>query len=419
MKERRTILPLGFFDADPNKLYVSSNRTSEFAEIRLYDIASRTWDSEPVFASAQADLVGAIGMNDLEAKAPAGVAGYVVAGPSFEQVFVDNYWGPIQRALQKQFAGNTVSFLNRNLSAQLAIVMVSGSKQPPIYYLLKNGRELKLLGKSKPAINPGTLGNTQFVKFAARDGLQIPAFLTTPPGYDKARHGRLPTVILPHGGPWGRDSLEWDPAGWTQFLATRGYAVLQPQFRGSTDWGMTLWKAGDKEWGQKMSDDNDDGAAWLVSQGIADQSKLAIFGYSYGGFAAMAAVVRDKPPYRCAISGAGVSDLQRLGNLWGENLVAREVQGWTVKGMNPLANVAKASIPIMLYHGDRDITVEARHSRDFYSAMKAAGKDIEYHEIKDMWHQLPWWPEWHRETLGLIESYLAGPKCFGGAAKPN
>lgn len=168
-----------------------------------------------------------------------------------------------------------------------------------------------------------------------------------------------------------------------------------------------------------MSDDNDDGAAWLVSQGIADQSKLAIFGYSYGGFAAMAAVVRDKPPYRCAIAGAGVSDLRRLGNLWGQNQVQREIQGSTVTGMDPLANVAKASIPIMLYHGDRDTQAEARHSRDFYSAMKAAGKDIEYHEIKDMWHHLPWWPEWHRETLGLIENYLAGPKCFGGAAKPN
>lgn len=162
VKDRRTIDPLGFFDADPNKLYVATNRTSEFTEIRLYDIASRRWDGEPVFASAQADLVAAIGSNDLEAKAPAGVVGYVVAGPSVEQVFVDNYWAPIQRALQKQFAGNTVLLLNRNRSAQLAIVMVSGPKQAPIYYLIKNGRELKLLGRSKPTINAGALGNTQF-----------------------------------------------------------------------------------------------------------------------------------------------------------------------------------------------------------------------------------------------------------------
>jgi dipeptidyl aminopeptidase/acylaminoacyl peptidase len=179
---------------------------------------------------------------------------------------------------------------------------------------------------------------------------------------------------------------------------------------------MKLWKAGDKEWGQKMQDDNDDAAAYLVAEGIADPNRMAIFGYSYGGFAAIAASVRPNSPYRCAVSGAGVADLQRLGNLWSSAPVQKAVQGVTVDGMDPLDNVKNGTIPILLYHGDRDETAEVIHSELFYSAMKSAGRKVEYHEIKDMWHQLPWWPEWHRETLTLIENYLAGPNCFGGAA---
>jgi dipeptidyl aminopeptidase/acylaminoacyl peptidase len=262
-------------------------------------------------------------------------------------------------------------------------------------------------------MDPATFGDTTFVRYQARDGLSIPAFLTLPRGYDRTRHGRIPLVVLPHGGPWARDYLGWDSSGWPQFLATRGYAVLQPQYRGSDGWGMAHWYAGDQEWGQKMSDDNDDGAQWLVQEGIADPARMAIFGYSYGGFAAAAASVRQNGPYRCAIAGAPVTDLQRLANAWGSNRIQRELQGWTVTGMNPIANVSNHAIPILVYHGEHDRQADTIHSRQFYQAFRRAGGTIEYHEIDSMWHQLPWWPEWHRESLGLIERWLAGPNCFG------
>jgi acetyl esterase/lipase len=418
IKQRFTVNPLGFFDPDPNKLFVSINKDSNFTTVRIYDIASRTWDPVPAFASNSADVSDVTALVDKDKKAIVGVASYVIDGPARHEVFVDDVWGPIQRGIEAQFPGRNVTFSDPIRKLKRTIVTVSGPTQPPAYFLLVDGRELKLLGKSYPSMDEKTFGDTKYVTYKARDGMIIPGLLTLPKGYDKARHGRIPLVIHPHGGPWARDYISWDSSGWTQFLTTRGYAVLQPQYRGSEGWGMALWKAGDKEWGQKMQDDKDDGAAWLVAEGIADPQRMAIFGYSYGGFAAIAASVRPNSPYRCAIAGAGVANLQRLGNLWGANRIAREAQGWTVKGMDPMDNVAKANIPIMLYHGDRDTQAETRHSRDFYSAMKSAGKDIEYHEIKDMWHQLPWWPEWHRETLGYIENYLAGPKCFGGA-KPN
>jgi len=138
---------------------------------------------------------------------------------------------------------------------------------------------------------------------------------------------------------------------------------------------------------------------------------MAIFGYSYGGFSAIAASVRPNSPYQCAISGAGVSSLDRIGNLWGSNRIVKERQAWTVKGMDPLKNVDKANIPILLYHGSGDRQADTVHSRDFYKAMKSAKKDVKYIEIDKMWHQLPWWPEWQTESLEAIEEYLRSDKC--------
>jgi dipeptidyl aminopeptidase/acylaminoacyl peptidase len=112
-----------------------------------------------------------------------------------------------------------------------------------------------------------------------------------------------------------------------------------------------------------------------------------------------------------------LASLALLASNWGDSRIGKEVQAWTVTGMDPLKNVDKADIPILLYHGDRDRQADTEHSRMFYKAMKAAGKDVQYVEIKDMHHTLPWRPEWHRQSLALINDWLAGPKCFGGPGK--
>jgi dipeptidyl aminopeptidase/acylaminoacyl peptidase len=240
----------------------------------------------------------------------------------------------------------------------------------------------------------------------ARDGLRIPAFLTLPEDWS-SDDGPLPSVVLPHGGPWARDDSDWDPSGWTQFLASRGYAVLQPQYRGSQGWGHELWLAGDAQWGLKMQDDNDDAAAWLVEHGYADEDKIAIFGYSYGGFAAMAAVVRQGGPFKCAIAGAGVANLTRLGRNWNRDRIQRAFQGRTVAGMDPLDNADKASIPVLIYSGDRDVRVPIFHSESFFEAVEGR-VPAKFLRIADMPHSLPWYPEHHRQTLAAIEEFLAG-----------
>ena len=260
------------------------------------------------------------------------------------------------------------------------------------------------MGRERPDVNPESIGEQRWVTYKARDGLLIPAILDLPAGWSKDK-GPLPTVIHPHGDPWARDFGGWDGSGWVPFLTSRGYAVLRPQYRGSTGLGRKLWMAGDAEWGQKMQDDKDDGAQWLVEQGIARKDSLVIFGYSYGGFAAAAATVRPGGPYRCAIAGAPVTDLAKLSIGWSDNRVQRALQGKTVKGMDPLKNADKANIPILLYVGDRDVRTPAFHAKDFYQAVK--GKvNAKFHLIPDMPHSLPWYPRHHTQTLGLIEAFL-------------
>jgi dipeptidyl aminopeptidase/acylaminoacyl peptidase len=154
-----------------------------------------------------------------------------------------------------------------------------------------------------------------------------------------------------------------------------------------------------------MQDDLDDGAKWLVEQGIADTRQLVIFGYSYGGFASAAATVRPDSPFRCAIAGAPVTDLKRLGVTWSENRLQRLLQGKTVDGMNPMDNTDKAHVPILLYVGDRDVRTPSWHAKNFYKDVKDH-VPAQFELIEDMPHQLPWYYRHHEQTLQLIENYL-------------
>lgn len=407
LAERKQIRILGY-DTDPNQLVVASNLATDHSAIYDYDIKAQKFGAEPLFASPKYDIDSVAFQHDRLAKKTQ-IFAVFVNGPDTNVSFLDDKWVGIQKSIEASFPDRNVHLSINRDTYDTAVVEVEAPNFPPQYYLYKDGK-LQSLGGAKPWIDPKTLGKPEFVTYKARDGLEIPAFITYPPGWS-ADKGPVPLIVLPHGGPWARDEQTWDMSGWPQFLATRGIAVIQPQYRGSEGWGFNLWKAGDKEWGQKMSDDNDDAAAYMVSKGVADPKRMAIFGYSYGGFAAIAASVRPNSPYKCAIAGAGVSSLDRIGNLWGSSHIQRDIQGVTVKGMDPLKNVDKANIPIMLYHGDHDRQADTDHSRMFYAAMKSAGKDVEYHEIKGMWHTLPWHVEWQTETLGYIEGYLKSPKC--------
>lgn len=403
-KDRQGMQPVGF-DVDGRTVYMSDNTGRDKSVLRKYDLITKTL-SEPIFGDDSFEAIGILQSDEVANYGQ--VVGFLGRGAKT----VRRYTDPKTKALQDLINSALPADQEHQISSmsddqQMIVIASTGVKQPGSYYLFRNKKELLPLGSSFPYLDPSKLSDMEYVEYPARDGLIIPAYLTKPK-FGKAPY---PTVVMPHGGPWARDRYGFDL--WVQFLANRGYAVLQPQYRGSDGWGQKLWRAGDQEWGQKMQDDKDDGAAWLVENGIAAKDRIAIYGYSYGGYAAMAAIVRPNSPYQCAISGAGLAELRTFDKITFDNPYGREFQNPTIDGLSPLDVVEKASIPIYIFHGDRDQRVPVDQSRKYYKALKKAGKTAEYNEIPDLWHSLPWWPTHHINVLGSLEEYLA-ERCGPG-----
>ncbi len=217
------------------------------------------------------------------------------------------------------------------------------------------------------------------MQYKARDGLEIEGVLTTP---KRKEAKNLPFVVMPHGGPWGHDSLTYDY--WAQFLASRGYVVLQPNFRGSTGYGTEFIEKGKGQMGFAMQDDISDGVKWAVEKGIADPKRVCIVGASYGGYAAMWGIAKDPDLYRCAISISGVAALRREVNDFGNSLHGKlyktQWQEMTpdFNAVSPINAIAKIKAPLMLIHGKRDVTVDHVQSEKMHSAMNKARKQVEF-----------------------------------------
>lgn len=409
LAERKTVSIAGVDEAS-GKFYVLTDLFSDRVEAWMYDPATRAFDAEALVAHPQYGVAGLIlGSQPSNFNQ---VLGFVVDGPDREVVYVDPDMKAIEAGLEQAYPGLRISILDYNDDKSRILFSTSSHRQAPAYYLLSDRKDVALVGAQRPWIDPSLIGEQKWVSYKARDGRAIPAILDLPAGWTAA-DGPLPAIVHPHGGPWARDYTGWDASGWVPFLTSRGYAVLRPQYRGSAGLGRDLWMAGDAQWGLAMQDDLDDGAAWLVSEGIAAADRLAIFGYSYGGFAAAAAVVRETGPFQCAISGAPVTNLGRLGTAWSDNRLQRILQGQTVKGMDPMLNAASARLPVLLYVGDRDVRTPSFHARDFYEAVRDK-VPARFELIADMPHSMPWYPRHQTQTLGLIEDYLANQCGPGG-----
>ncbi len=404
LKDRYAVNIVGR-DEESGKFYVLTDLFADHVQALLYDPVAKAFDKDPLVAHPQFSI-GRTVLGSRESDFNK-VIGFAVNELSPKVTWVEPRLQSIQAGLEKAYPGQDVTILSYTDARDKVLFSTESNRHPPAYHLLTDGKNVKTLGVERSGIDADSIGEQRWVTYTARDGKKIPAILDLPAGWKKG-DGALPTVIHPHGGPWARDFGGWDGSGWVPFLTSRGYAVLRPQYRGSAGLGRDLWLAGDAEWGQKMQDDKDDGAAWLVKEGIADEKRMVIFGYSYGGFAAAAATVRPNSPYKCAIAGAPVTDLARLSNNWSENRVQRLLQGRTVTGMDPMRNVDKANIPVLLYVGDRDVRTPAFHARDFYQGVKDK-VEARFELVPDMAHSLPWYPRHHRKTLALIEDFLNGP----------
>jgi len=255
-----------------------------------------------------------------------------------------------------------------------------------------------ILANAYPGIAPEQVGAVRSIHYAARDGLNIPAYVTLPPGVSDP--SGLPLVVLAHGGPASQDVAGFD--WWAQALASRGYAVLQANFRGSTGYGRAFLEAGYGEWGRKMQTDLSDGVRWLAAEGVIDPARVCIVGASYGGYAAMAGLTLDSDVYRCGVSVAGVSDLRRMVNAearqernrdsqtvryWNRFMGAARLNDRALDELSPAHLAASVDSPLLLIHGKDDTVVPIEQSRVMAEALRRAGKPVELVELpgEDHW----------------------------------
>jgi len=287
-----------------------------------------------------------------------------------------------QQSLQKAFKGLDVHVIDRSVVGRRVLVQVEDMSSPPVYQLVDfEQRRADIVAEAYPGLDPAALGTVRYFKYNARDGTPIPAYLTLPPGRAATD---LPVVILPHGGPRARDVAEFD---WLpQFLATRGYAVLQPQFRGSTGYGEAFEKAGYRQWGGLMQDDVSDGVRHLVATGVANPMRVCIVGASYGGYAALAGGAFTPDLYACAASINGISDLPSMigerkkqfgyGGVeyWNDHVGSANEPNTIAK--SPSRSAASFRAPVLLLHGVDDTVVPIQQSKIMERELIAAGKPV-------------------------------------------
>lgn len=300
--------------------------------------------------------------------------------PSYH--FSDTFRQKVANATVKAFPNLSVHIKDWNKAFDQLLVMTEGPGDPQTWWRvnIRTGKASEI-GTSYP-MDPTMVGPMRMIRYKATDGLEIPAVLTLPPGRDPKN---LPVVILPHGGPSSRDypGFDW----WAQAFASRGYAVLQPNFRGSTGYGMAFQRAGNREWGRKMQSDISDGLAYLSTLGIVDPRRACIVGASYGGYAALAGVTLQQGLYRCSVAVAGVSDVARMATTdireSGSDkalkmALAEEVGAKSdLRAMSPVTFAAKADAPVLLIHGKDDLVVPFEQSGVMEAALRAAGKPVQ------------------------------------------
>lgn len=318
-----------------------------------------------------------------------------VVGASFatdrrEAVFFDPQLKALQGALKKALPHQPlVTFLDASADENQLLLLAGGDVEPGTYYVYdKRTRALEQVLPARPELANTVLAPVKAITFPAADGTPIPAYLTLPVGGAAKTVG---AIVLPHGGPGSRD--EWGFDWLSQFLAARGFAVLQPNFRGSAGYGDAWFqKNGFQSWRTAVGDVND-GGRWLVQQGIAKADKLAVLGWSYGGYAALQSAALDPALFKAIVAIAPVTDLDRLreeSRLFTNFMLVDAFigHGAHVREGSPAQNAARIQAPVLLFHGDLDRNVAVGESRFMADQLRSAGRKVDYVEFKGLDHYL-------------------------------
>ena len=375
---REGVSPL-FFTFDNKKLYVSSNLGRDKSAIFLFD-PETVKHEELIFEHPEVD-VGSL----MYSKKRKVITGAAFVTDRLKYHFFDDERRALQDELESLLPGYQVRVSSMNRDEDKALLRANSDRTAGAYYFYDMAKKkLTKLEDVAPWLPEDKMAPMKAVSYKSRDGLTIHGYLTIPLGSDGKN---LPVVIHPHGGPWLRDVWGFDAE--VQFLASRGLAVLQMNFRGSTGYGRAFWEASFKQWGRAMQDDITDGVKWLVDSGTADPKRVAIYGGSYGGYAVLAGLTFTPDLYACGVDYVGVSNLftllEAIPPYWElerkmmyEQIGDPETEQDLLRAASPVFHADNIKAPLLVAQGANDPRVKKAESDQIVEALKKRGIDVEY-----------------------------------------
>ncbi|MFZ9395274.1 MAG: alpha/beta hydrolase family protein [Erythrobacter sp.] len=361
----------GFSPTDPTIGYVIDNRGEDKAALWEFDFKTQQFGKK-LFQSETADVMG-IQLHTIPGKDT--LAAAIYPDWRMERHWFDKDEEALYKALEQQIPhAHQLSVSSRSMDGKRMIVSNRGPRDPGSFWLITEAGMAKL-GSRNPLVKPEQLSDVEFIWYTARDGKRIPAYVTKPKG-----KGPFPLIVLPHGGPHVNEVISYDE--WGQLLANNGYMVLQPQYRMSVGWGQDMFDSAYGQHGLAMQDDKDDGAKALVQAGWADPDRIAMFGWSYGGYAALVALSRENNIYQCAIAGAAVADPEKVYFMRRPANTPKALDDWAQRrgmiGINPIKEVSKVNIPLLMVHPDDDRRVLYFNFTDYKKEIEKYGKPAQF-----------------------------------------
>lgn len=384
---------VGFAD-DPKTAIVASRQGGDRLALHEYDTIARKF-GRLLFSHPAYDVGSPFGQM-LYDPWTTRLIGTTYAEDLWRVRYFDEELSQVQATADEAFADSAVvRLISWSTDRRRFLMYTEGPKDPGSYHMLdRRTKKSELIGRRAPQVSASELGDVAIIKYAARDGAKITGYLTLPPGQgDKG----LPMVVMPHGGPEARDSVQYDMLA--QSIANRGYLVFQPNFRGSGGYGRAFAEAGHRQWGRRMQDDITDGVKALIADGSADANRICIVGASYGGYAALAGGAFTPELYKCVVSVAGISDLPRMvryervngreGSIfryWVKRIGHPEDDEDELDAWSPAKHAAKFTAPVLLIHGSLDSTVPLEQSVVMERALKRADKRVTLVNIRSEDH---------------------------------